>query len=197
MSLKRLTVALSLLLLFVGCDSKGDTKDGEIKSSNKEVSSKEVIQQQDLTFTIQTVDGETLHIKDMPNGFKFEEIKDKAVLVIFFGYRCPPCIREIPRLNNLISKHSKDLEIIAFEVQGLSEDELREFIKSNDIKYKVVAGLKYMRFISYIQQRAQWKGAIPFLIALNKSGEVEFAQVGGLFEKELEYIYKEITKEKK
>ncbi len=54
-----------------------------------------------------------------------------------------------------------------------------------------------MDFISYIQYRAQWQGAIPYLIALNKKGEVQFAQVGGLFDKELEYIYKEITKDNK
>jgi thiol-disulfide isomerase/thioredoxin len=133
----------------------------------------------------------------MPNGLKFEELKDKAVLVVFFGYKCPPCLREIPRLNKLASKHKEDLEIVAFEVQGLSGDDLREFVKEKNIQYNVIEGLKYMEFISYIQYRAQWQGAIPYLIALNKKGEVEFAQVGGLFDKELEYIYKEITKDSK
>ncbi len=89
------------------------------------------------------------------------------------------------------------MSIIAFEVQGLDDSQLANFVKEMDIKYKVVRGLSYMDFISYVQNRAQWQGAIPFLIALNRDGEVEFVQVGGLFKKELEYIYKEITGDKK
>jgi len=198
MSLKKLAIAISLLLLLGGCDTKSGGEHGEkqTREYNNSIKSKQTTPKSPIIFTVETLNGKTLHIKDMPNGLEFKEFNGKATLIVFFGYKCPPCLREIPRLNSIISKY-KDLEIIAFEVQGLEADELKSFVKEKNIKYRVVEGLKYMNFISYIQQRAEWQGAIPFLIALNRKGEVEFAQVGGLFEKELEYIYKEITKDKR
>jgi len=196
MSLKKLFITVSLLLLLVGCDSKTKSNGETGSSTDTNATQQTTKPKKDLSFVVETIDSQTLHIKDMPNGLKFEEFKNKAVLIVFFGHKCPPCLREIPRLNKLASKH-KNLEIVAFEVQGLSEDELKGFVKEQGIKYHVVEGLKYMDFISYIQYRAQWQGAIPYLIALNKKGEVQFAQVGGLFDKELEYIYKEITKDDK
>jgi thiol-disulfide isomerase/thioredoxin len=196
MSFKKLTIALSILLLLGGCDSKNETQKQSLEQNSTTKATNTLNKKSQITFTIETIDGKVLHIKDMPNGLRFKELQGKAILLIFFGYRCPPCLREIPRLNSLISKHNNDLEIVALEVQGLEADELKSFVKEHNIKYKVVEGLKYMEFITYIQHRAEWQGAIPFLIALNKSGEVQFAQVGGLFEKELEYIYKEITKDK-
>ncbi len=61
----------------------------------------------------------------------------------------------------------------------MSSSELKSFVKSRNIKYRVVEGLRYIEFVSYIQSRAQWQGAIPFLIAIDRDGEVQFAHVGG------------------
>jgi thiol-disulfide isomerase/thioredoxin len=196
-------VALSILLfLSSGCDGKVDNSSRDTNSStpkekvvaeDKNTTIKTEKIRDEVKFSLETIDGKTLNIKEMPNGLKFEEFDGKPVFLIFFGHRCPPCLREIPRLIEFTKKH-KDLEIVALEVQGLDNDALKEFAQEKGIKYNLVSGYSYMDFISYIQSKAGWGGAIPFILGINTKGDVKFIKVGGLYESDLEMGYKELIK---
>jgi len=102
------------------------------------------------------------------NGLEFKEKRGKALFLVLFGYRCPPCLREIPSLIELNREH-KDLEIVAIEVQGYDSGELRSFAQRKGIDYTLISAEKHMDFIRYIQKKANWSGVIPFMIGLNKN----------------------------
>ena len=137
------------------------------------------VMEKERAFKLTTLKGETLHIRTKPNGLDIKEIKGKVVFLSFFGYNCPPCKREIPEFIKMYKKYSKDLEIIAIEVRGLGDEHLKNFVKSKNINYPVIPFTKEAeKFAYHTAKKADWKGAIPFIIVLDRKGEVKFLQTG-------------------
>ncbi len=172
-----------------------------VKKTEPQTSKENVILQERVTtkektslFTLTTLEGKTIHINETEGGLEFKEYKDKVVLVLFFGHRCPPCLHEIPVLKALIDKGHKDLEIIAIEVQGYTEEQLKAFKESKGINYNLVANTANANFVNYIAQQTQWSGAIPFLIGFNKQSVVKVVHAGGLGAADFDNIYNTLAK---
>ena len=130
-------------------------------------------------FNLTTLQGETFHLTTKANGLDIKESKGKVTFLAFFGYNCNPCRREIPEFVKMYDTYKKDLEIIAVEVQGTQEEVLKGLVKSKNINYPIVPFKGNGRkFAYYISKKADWKGAIPFIIILDREGEVQFLQTG-------------------
>ena len=84
------------------------------------------------------------------------------------------------------------MAIIAIEVQGFNNKELAQFAKEKGMNYIVVSDEKAGNFTNYIGQRAEWRGSIPFLVALDSKGAVQFVQAGMLPESSLEELIKQL-----
>ncbi|CAA6826006.1 MAG: Thioredoxin [uncultured Sulfurovum sp.] len=147
-------------------------------------------------FKLTTIEGKTLHVDEAENGIIFQEHKDKMVFLIFFGYRCPPCLSEIPVLKKLVEEKGDKLEVIALEVQRLPEEQLKIFKDSKKLNYTILSGehTENSKFISYIAERSQWTGSIPFLVGIKPSGEVGVVHVGGIGSHEFNKIFNELSK---
>jgi len=199
MILKILT-AMLLALLLTSC-SASETNDAnksvekQQKIEKKEPIAKENSQKTTLKksiLTIKTLDGKEIHVDEAIAGLTFQEYKNKTVFVIFFGYRCPPCIQEMPHLIELMKKKHPDLEIIALEVQGLNKEELTDYQKRRGLNYTLAVGKENNQFINYIASKAQWQGSIPFFIAFDKKGEVKVVHIGSLNSQQLNGVYQEL-----
>jgi len=125
------------------------------------------------TITVKDINGKTYEISGTPNGLKIPGTEGKVVFLEFFGHRCPPCLATIPRFINLQKKYKDKLVIFAVEVQGYDTAQLKEFAKRAGINYILVSGKDNRLLVSYIAQRAQWGGGIPFLIVMDTKGEVQ------------------------
>jgi len=149
-------------------------------------------------FTLPTLEGKQLHIDEAEEGIIFQEHKGKVVFLLFFGYRCPPCLAEIPVLKAMTDEKHDDMEIIAIEVQRLPSEQLKLFKANKGINYTLLSGNEEQteKFITYIGQRAQWGGSIPFLVALNPQGEVKVVHVGGMGSTQFKTIYDKLKLEK-
>jgi peroxiredoxin len=149
-------------------------------------------------FTLTTLEGKELHVDEAEEGIIFQEHKGKVVFLLFFGFKCPPCLAEIPVLKAMTNEKHKDMEIIAIEVQRLPSESLKSFKANKGINYTLLSGDEGQnsKFISYIGQRAQWGGSIPFLVALNPKGEVKVVHVGGMGSTQFKAIYDKIRLEK-
>lgn len=145
-------------------------------------------------FILTTTDNEKINIVETKDGLLFEEYKGKAVFLVMFGHNCPPCKAEMPEFIELTEKYKDKLRIVAVEAQRYNTKQLIEFKKENNINYNLVVGKDHENFIGYIADKAQWKGEIPFLIALNKNGGVEFVQRGFIPKKTLEELIEKLTK---
>jgi thiol-disulfide isomerase/thioredoxin len=141
---------------------------------------------------ITDIKGVTHQITGTEQGFKIKGLEGKIVFLEFFGYKCPPCLRSIPHLIDLQKKHKDKLAIISIEVQGLTNTQLQQFVKEKGMNYIVVSNSKAGDFTNYIAQRAQWRGSIPFMVALDKKGNVQFVQAGMLPEASLEELIRQL-----
>ncbi len=128
------------------------------------------------------------------NGLRISGTEGKAVILEFFGHQCPPCLMSIPHLIDMQKKHADKLKILAVEVQGLSTESLKNFVQRKGINYTVFSGRSEHLFVSYIAQRAQWNGSIPFTLFLAPDGEVRYIEVGLIPEPTLEKIFQELIK---
>jgi len=146
---------------------------------------------------ITDINGKSYTVTGTQEGLKISGMEGKVVFLEFFGHKCPPCLASIPHLIDLQKKHKDKLAIIGVEVQGLTEAQLKAFAKSKGINYTVIPGQKEHLFVSYIAQRAQWQGGIPFLLALDGNGDVQFIQTGMLPEESLEELFQQLSTKKK
>lgn len=72
------------------------------------------------------------------NRITLSDYKGKVVLLDFWASWCPPCEREVPYMKEVYNKYRKE----GFEIIGVSldtdKDDLRAFLKKNDIKWTQV-----------------------------------------------------------
>lgn len=148
--------------------------------------------QQKMSMT--DVTGKTYAVTGTEQGLTIEGLEGKVIFLEFFGHKCPPCLASIPHLNNLQNKYKDKLAIISIEVQGYNHAQTTKFAKDKKMTYTVVSEEKASDLVNYIQQRAQWKGSIPFLVALDTKGAVQFVQAGMLPEADLEELIGQLSK---
>jgi len=202
----RILTLLSVVLIMSGCsqsESHGDknsskkVETAELNTSVKETKKTASVQKSEIKkaiLSIYTIDGKEILVNETKGGLTFQGSEGKAVFIVLFGYRCPPCLQEMPNLIALMAKKYPDLEIIAIEVQGLGSDELEIFKEEKGINYTLAVGSENNKFINYIASRAQWQGSIPFFLAFDKKGEVKVVHVGALSGEQLEAVYGDIHK---
>ena len=146
----------------------------------------------DMKMSVTDIKGKTYQVTGTEQGLNIEGLEGKIVFLEFFGHKCPPCLASIPHLIKLQKKHKNKLAIVAIEVQGYNNTQLKDFAKEKGMNYIVVSDEKAKGIVDYISQRAQWQGSIPFLVAMDKKGNVQFVQAGMLPEASLEELIKQL-----
>ena len=144
--------------------------------------------------TMTDIKGKNYNVTGTEQGLTIEGLEGKVVFLEFFGHRCPPCLASIPHLIHLQKKHKDKLAIVAIEVQGFNNEEVKSFAKEKNINYIAVSEEKASDLVYYIQQRAQWRGSIPFMVALDTKGDVQFVQAGMIPEASLEELFTQLSR---
>jgi thiol-disulfide isomerase/thioredoxin len=163
MKIKKITIlCLLALLLITGCNDKEQIED----NIKKEITSK---------FNLTTTEGKVITITANKEGWKFTGLEDKVVLLNFFGTWCPPCIAEVPHLNNIRSKLKKDFEILAVDIGPRSgginpKEEVEGFIFEHKVTYPIVSG-ELARDLFAVVSDLNPSGSIPFMVLFNKQGQ--------------------------
>ena len=69
---------------------------------------------------------------------KLADLKGKVVVLDFWATFCPPCLEEIPHLNELQNKYGENLQVVGLHIGG-AEDEARvpEFVRKLKITYSL------------------------------------------------------------
>ena len=140
--------------------------------------------------------GKTYNVQGTEQGLNIEGLEGKVIFLEFFGHNCPPCLASIPHLIKLQDKYKDTLAIISIEVQGFNSEQVTNFAKEKKMNYIVASEDTAAPMVRYIQQRAQWRGSIPFLVALDTKGNVQFVQAGMLPEASLEDLISQLSETK-
>jgi thiol-disulfide isomerase/thioredoxin len=149
-----------------------------------------------IQMTMTDTTGKTYNVVGTKQGFTIKGLEGKVIFLEFFGHKCPPCLASIPHLIDMQKKHKDKLAIVAIEVQGYTHQQVSEFAKEKGMNYIVVSEEKAPQLVNYIQQRAQWQGSIPFFVATDTNGDVQFVQAGMLPESYLEALFMQLSKPK-
>ncbi|MEA2050574.1 MAG: TlpA disulfide reductase family protein [Campylobacterota bacterium] len=167
---------LSITLLG-GCSDKESIDETVVANKTEQKNEVKNRQNQQIpTFNLITSTGKSLKIiADVKNGWQFEGMENKVVLLDFFGTWCPPCKAEIPHLNHIREKLQKDFELIGIDVgqRGggkTDSEELKTFIKDFKIKYPVTTGGDNGKLFGAVSELNP-NGSIPFMVLFNKKGE--------------------------
>jgi len=146
-----------------------------------------------LMMSMTDIKGKTYTVEGTTQGLKIQGLEGKVTFIEFFGHQCPPCVASIPHLVKLKEKYKDTLAIVSIEVQGFNNEQLKKFVADKSINYTVFSEGQASDVVRYIQQRAQWTGSIPFLVALDTKGDVQFVQAGMLPEASLEDLIKQLS----
>lgn len=193
------TLTLIFLILFFGCSADNTQRKKDVEKmqtqENNATSNETAPSTNTSLFQLETIKGETIHVDETNGGLIFHEFKDQIVMFIFFGYRCPPCLAEIPVLSALNNQKKSDLTIIGLEVQGLNQDKLKAFAERTGANYHLIVGQNHRDFVNYILQKANWQGSIPFLLTFDKKGVAQVVHVGGLGKEQFDKIYAQLSQQ--
>ena len=110
--------------------------------------------------------------KDMyGNKFNLKQLKGKVVVLNFWFIACPPCRQEIPQLNELVTDHLQDKDVVFIAVALDPKYELEQFLKTNPYQYHIIDNGRYI---------AQQYGvtSYPTHVVIDKEGTVVFHTSG-------------------
>ena len=112
------------------------------------------------------------------NNIKPESLKGKVTIINFWGIKCKPCVKEIPKLNSLV-KDYKNQEIVFVAIASDSKDELNKFLKKRSFNYThcSVTSSQYVEL-----QDAFNKGyiAMPLHFIIDKDWQIVYMLFGEL-----------------
>ncbi len=132
--MKRIIIFLSLLLL-VGCQSPAQEDSGAVVSNANSVTDTEDSTSQEA-FQVQLDGDELLSGNALTNDY----FKQKPyTLVNVWGTFCPPCIQELPELNEL-HKMDHDVQVLGIIADASSDSDAvleaaKSLVNSNQIEY--------------------------------------------------------------
>lgn len=136
-------------------------------------------------------EGKNYKVSAQEDEFKIEGMEGKLVFLEFFGLNCPACKELMPKLIALQKQYPNRLKVMAIEVQNHEIDPIEKYKAEHGINYSTFSNYDVGFVVRYIANKAEWKGAIPFLVAIDSQGKVQALKVGLSSKDELEsYITK-------
>jgi len=111
-------------------------------------------------------------VNEKGQSLSLSSLKGKVVVINFWATWCPPCIAEMPSVNQLYIQLRPDSDIVIIPV-----DADNNFIKSVPFMVKNKFVLPVYNTTSQIPDRL-FAGALPTTVIIDKSGEIVFRHEG-------------------
>jgi thiol-disulfide isomerase/thioredoxin len=104
--------------------------------------------------------------------FKLEDLKGKLIVINFWGIWCPPCLREIPSLNQFATQYKSNENVVFIAFTEDNETKLAKFLKSKPFKYNIIpkSGETIKMFSSNM--------VFPTHYLINQAGKIEVIAAG-------------------
>ena len=108
-------------------------------------------------------------------GVYKEDLKGKWVIYNYWADWCPPCIKEIPELNNLQSNFPEKLKVFLINFDMLDGDDLSQQLKKFNVQVTDPSSI----YNWIIPEN------LPVTFVVNREGNLEHTLVGPQTEKEI------------
>jgi thiol-disulfide isomerase/thioredoxin len=114
---------------------------------------------------------------DMPAGgtLGMQAMRGKPLLVNFWATWCPPCVDELPLIDNFYRNNSSK----SWQVVGLAIDQptaVRAFLQRTPVSFPV--GMAGLGGTELARALGNTSGGLPFTVVLGMGGEVRDRRIG-------------------
>ena len=121
-------------------------------------------------YDLKVFEGKSLHLEDL---------KGKWIIFNYWADWCPPCIKEIPELNNLDKNFSEDLKVFLINFDLLEGEELKQQLERFNVSVDSLLSDPSEIFKWVVPEN------LPVTFIVNKEGELEHTLIGPQTEKEI------------
>lgn len=114
---------------------------------------------------------------DTPNGAKLDlgALQGKVTIVNFWATWCPPCVEEMPELDELYhSLKGQNIEMIGVAVDSPSA--VNEFLQKTPVSYPIV--LAGYGGTQLAKELGNTQGGLPFTVVLDANGQTLLTKAG-------------------
>ena len=112
-------------------------------------------------------------------GVFLDDLKGKWIVYNYWADWCPPCIKEIPELNNLQSNFSNDLKVFLINFDMLEGEELQQQLEKFNVQVDSLLTDPSVIYDWIIPEN------LPVTFVVNRKGELEHTLVGPQTEEEI------------
>ena len=112
-------------------------------------------------------------------GVFLDDLKGKWIVFNYWADWCPPCIKEIPELNNLQFNFPNELKVFLINFDMLDGDELSQQLKKFNVQVDSLLTDPSSIYNWIIPEN------LPVTFIVNKEGNLEHTLVGPQTEKEI------------
>lgn len=106
------------------------------------------------------------------NQEKFlKKYKGKPTVLHFWATWCPPCIKELPELNEYYHRKKDEVHIIPIIIMDNKSDEFLLNFKQK-LKIEGLPFYKGLRNINYIKELGVTASSLPFSVFIDKNGYI-------------------------
>ena len=112
------------------------------------------------------------------------EFKGQIVVINFWATWCPPCVEEVPKLNNLYNRYKiRGVQMIGMAMDKDSLNLLDQFVKRNNVNYLILKGNEQvLANLSAGPLGKNFRG-VPTTLLLDKRGQI-YKRFDGSFDSE-------------
>lgn len=131
-----------------------------------------------------------LRTKDYPTGGRFvlDESISKPIILNFWFPSCPPCIEEMPDINEIYHDNKAKVDVLGIQLIGLdSPSDGQKFVSDMNIAYAVGADLDGSIAVNYSVH------LFPTTIFVNQTGNITRSWQGIISKNEIQAIINSIT----
>lgn len=103
------------------------------------------------------------------NIFDFESVKGKVVFINFWATWCPPCIAEMPSIQNLYKDYKDKVEFLLVTNDPYSE--INEFLDENNYDFQILRPVTFNTSVFDVS-------TIPRTFLIDKAGKIIIDETG-------------------
>lgn len=115
---------------------------------------------------LKALDGSTINTADL---------RGKVVVYNLWFVGCPPCLQEIPKLNEIVDEY-KDKDVVFIGLSSSSKADIEKFVKDVPFKYQLVPNSASLMLGGFGDPAPDGSLRIgfPLHVVINREGFIEF-----------------------